>query len=97
MSTKYLYTNKVLLSAYFNSTFFSRHILYSSGSQKTSKWKINKPGIGNIRERERETKKQAGAELCQAQAQVGLTAEAELILMLSSMEAVFHIFKTVLD
>ena len=29
-------------------------------------------------------KKQAGAELCQAQAQVGLTAEAELILMLSS-------------
>ena len=31
---------------------------------------------------------QAGAELCQAQAQVGLTAE--LILVLSSMEAVFH-------
>jgi hypothetical protein len=29
---------------------------------------------------------QAGAELCQAQAQVGFTAEAELILMLSYME-----------
>ena len=41
--------------------------------------------------------KQAGAELCQAQAQVGLTAEAELILMLSSMEAVFHLLKTVSD
>ena len=40
---------------------------------------------------------QAGAELCQAQAQVGLTAEAELILMLSSMEAVFHLFKIVSD
>ena len=35
-------------------------------------------------------KKQAGAELCQAQAQVGLTAEAELILMFSSME--LHMF-----
>ena len=31
------------------------------------------------------TTKQAGAELCQAQAQIGLTAEAELILMLSSI------------
>ena len=41
--------------------------------------------------------KQAGAELCQAQAQVGLTAEAEVILMLSSMEAVFHLFKIVSD
>jgi hypothetical protein len=40
---------------------------------------------------------QAGAELCQAQARVGLTAEAELILMLSSMEAVFHLFKIVSD
>jgi hypothetical protein len=40
---------------------------------------------------------QAGAELCQAQAQVGLTAEAELILVLSSMAAVFHLSKIVLD
>jgi hypothetical protein len=40
---------------------------------------------------------QAGAELCQAQAQIGLTAEAELILMLSSMEAVLHLFKIVSD
>ena len=38
-------------------------------------------------------KKQAGAELCQVQAQVGLTAEAELILVMSSMEAVFHLSK----
>ena len=36
------------------------------------------------RKKEREKEKQAGAELCQAQAQVGLPAEAEL--MLSSME-----------
>ena len=36
---------------------------------------------------------QAGVELCQAQAQVGLTAEAELILVLSSMEAVFPSFQ----
>ena len=42
-------------------------------------------------------RKQAGAELCQAQAQVGFTAEAELILMLSSMKAVFHLFKIVSD
>ena len=41
--------------------------------------------------------KQAGAELCQAQAQVGLTAKAELILVLSSMEAVFHLSKIVSD
>ena len=33
----------------------------------------------------------------QAQAQVGLTAEAEVILMLSFMEAVFHLFKVVSD
>ena len=32
--------------------------------------------------------KQAGAELCQAQDQVVLTAEAELILMLSFMKAI---------
>ena len=37
--------------------------------------------------------RQAGAELCQAQAQVGLPAEAELILMLSTIEDVFHLFK----
>ena len=40
---------------------------------------------------------QARAELCQAQAQVGLPAEAELILMLSSKEAIFHLFKIVSD
>jgi hypothetical protein len=40
---------------------------------------------------------QAGAELCQAQTQVGLAAEAELILMLSSMEAIFHQFEIVSD
>jgi hypothetical protein len=44
-----------------------------------------------------EMKKQAGAELCQAQAQVGLPAKAELILMLSSMEAIFHLFKKKVD
>jgi hypothetical protein len=44
------------------------------------------PGVGNI-------KQQAGAELCQAQAQVGLTAEADLILMLPSMDAIFYLFK----
>jgi hypothetical protein len=41
--------------------------------------------------------KQAGAEVCQVQDQDGLTAEAELALMLSSMEAVFHLFKIVSD
>ena len=41
--------------------------------------------------------KQAGAELCQAQIQVGLPAKVELILMLSSMEAIFHHFKIVSD
>jgi hypothetical protein len=41
--------------------------------------------------------KQAGAELCQARAQVGLPAEAEQILKLSSMEADFHLIKIVLD
>ena len=40
---------------------------------------------------------QAGAELCQAQTQVGLPAEAELILVLSSMQAVFHILKIVVN
>jgi hypothetical protein len=34
---------------------------------------------------------------CQPQAQVGLPAEAELILMLSSIDTVFHLFKIVLD
>ena len=43
------------------------------------------------------SEEQAGAELCQAQAQVGLTAEAELILMLSSMEAIYILFKIVSD
>jgi hypothetical protein len=40
-----------------------------------------------------EKRKQAGAELCQAQAQVGLTAVAGQILMLSSMEVVFLLSK----
>jgi hypothetical protein len=44
-------------------------------------------------ERDKINTKQAGAELCQAQTQVGLTAKAELILMMSSMDAVFHLFK----
>ena len=40
---------------------------------------------------------QAGAELYEAQAQVGLTAEAELILMFYSLEDDFHLFKIVSD
>ena len=40
---------------------------------------------------------QAGAELCQAQNQVGLPAEVELILRLSSIETIFHLFKIALD
>jgi hypothetical protein len=38
----------------------------------------------------------AGAELFQAQTQVDLTALAELMLMLSSMEAFFHLYKIVI-
>ena len=35
--------------------------------------------------------------MCQAQAKVGLTAEAELILMFYSLEDDFHLFKIVSD
>ena len=35
-------------------------------------------------------REQAEAELCQAQAEVGFTTEAELILRLSSTEVIFH-------
>ena len=64
-----------------------------TGNDEQSKNKLLLQGGTNIKIKH----KQAGAELCQAQDQVGFTAEAELILILSSMEAVFYLFKIVSD
>ena len=64
---------------------------YITSSQPWNSYENNFSSIENNNNGE-----QAGAELCQAQVQVCLAAEAELIL-LSSMETVFHFSKKMSD
>ena len=72
----------------FDEFLISCFILFSCGNDEND---------GNY-ENDGNDRKQAGAELCQAQAQVGLPGEAELILSSMEVPSIFSkLFYTLLD